>query len=97
MKQSNKKNGFFNFYFVSRNLRAFEDAVIPGSKRGKVQDRHPSSASSSGEQPEEPPIKHQASITSWTGNVSCISSQHLLDDKIVDFFVENMISLRVRN
>ena len=86
---------------VSRKFREFEDLVKDGSKRGKHnadRQRHPSSASASGDKPQpDAPAKRpasQASITSWYGG-RAHSSQAAIDDKIVNFFVSNMISLRV--
>ena len=86
---------------VSRKFREFEDLVKDGSKRGKHnadRQRHPSSASASGDEPQpDTPAKRpasQASITSWYGG-RAHSSQAAIDDKIVNFFVSNMISLRV--
>ena len=94
---------FLSVLSLCRKYREFEDLIIQGSKRGKhlnERQRHPSSASSTGDlsEPSTPAKRtgEQASIMNWVGG-RAHASQRSIDDKIVDFFVSNMISLRVRN
>jgi len=84
-------------------FRQFEDAVTAGSRRGKhmkdmaeQRSRHPSSASSASES-SKTPLKKQAGIDKWArrGDDTFRFSQEHADGCTVDFFVNNMIALKV--
>lgn len=86
----------------STKFREFEDAVFAGSRRGKhleQKSRHPSSASSASETSVSlTPQKKQTDIAKWAvrrGDTFRFSQEHA-DEKTVDFFVNNMIALKVQ-